>query len=324
MDVNVTFANNKNVITEMDASVLESLNTEWQPANASLLQRVQIDNPFGAIYGYRSKGVYMYNYETYREYDKAARNGDAEAQAWLNNFHSDARNTAPLVYNASGEIVRDMKGDPLQMMFNSSADVSTAEYNFRGGDAIYEAVNHDGNINRLDVGYLGNSLPKLTGGFGFRFTYDAWSLNAQFNYRIDYDIVNMARLNMESMSSNNNQSQAVNYRWRKEGEFTTIPRALMTSEDVANYNTMISDRFVEDGTFLRLNYLQLSYNMPSKLVKKIGLSGLRFYASANNLFCLTKYSGVDPELGYGGYGVTTDNAQTPRAKSYTFGVTVDF
>lgn len=324
MDVNVTFANNKNVITEMDASVLESLNTEWQPANASLLQRVQIDNPFGAIYGYRSKGVYMYNYETYREYDKAARNGDAEAQAWLNNFHSDARNTAPLVYNASGEIVRDMKGDPLQMMFNSSADGSTAEYKFRGGDAIYEDVNHDGNINRLDVVYLGNSLPKLTGGFGFRFTYDAWSLNAQFNYRIDYDIVNMARLNMESMSSNNNQSQAVNYRWRKEGDFTTIPRALMTSENVANYNTMISDRFVEDGTFLRLNYLQLSYNMPSKLVKKIGLSALRFYASANNLFCLTKYSGVDPELGYGGYGVTRDDAQTPRAKSYTFGVTVDF
>lgn len=185
-------------------------------------------------------------------------------------------------------------------------------------------MNHDGNINRLDVVYLGNSLPKLTGGFGFRFTYDAWSLNAQFNYRVDYDIVNIARLNMESMSSNNNQSQAVNYRWRKEGDFTTIPRALMTSEKVANYNTMISDRFVEDGTFLRLNYLQLSYNMPSKTVKKIGLQGLRFYASANNLFCLTKYTGVDPELGYGGYGVTTDHAQTPRAKSYTFGVTVDF
>lgn len=87
---------------------------------------------------------------------------------------------------------------------------------------------------------------------------------------------------------------------------------------------MISDRFVEDGTFLRLNYLQISYNMPQKMVKKIGLSGLRFYASANNLFCLTKYSGVDPELGYGGYSVTQDNAQTPRAKSYTFGVTVDF
>ena len=60
------------------------------------------------------------------------------------------------------------------------------------------------------------------------------------------------------------------------------------------------------------------------MVKKIGLSGLRFYLSGNNLFCLTKYSGVDQELGYGGYSVTQDEAQTPRAKSYTFGVTVDF
>ena len=114
------------------------------------------------------------------------------------------------------------------------------------------------------------------------------------------------------------------YRWRKEGDFTSIPRALSTSGNFANYNTMISDRFVEDGTFLRLNYLQISYNMPQKMVKKIGLSGLRFYLSGNNLFCLTKYSGVDPELGYGGYSVTQDAAQTPRAKSYTFGVTVDF
>lgn len=215
-----------------------------------------------------------------------------------------------------------MKGDPLQMMFNYIS--GGTGYEFKGGDAIYEDVNHDGNINQLDVVYLGNSLPKLTGGFGLKFNYGDWALNAQFNYRVDYDIVNLARLNMENMMSNNNQSQAVNYRWRKEGDFTSIPRALSSNGNFANYNTMISDRFIEDGTFLRLNYLQISYNMPQKMVKKIGLSGLRFYASANNLFCLTKYSGVDPELGYGGYSVTQDNAQTPRAKSYTFGVTVDF
>lgn len=302
MDMNITFANNRNVITEMDPTVLETLNNDWVPENAKLLQRVQIDNPFGAIYGFRYKGVYSYNYENY---EKALAEGK----------------TAPIVYNANGEIVRDQKGDPLQMKFNY---VSSAPYDFKGGDAIYEDVNHDGNINQLDIVYLGNSLPKLTGGFGFKFNYGRWSLNAQFNYRIDYDVVNMARLNMESMTSNNNQSQAVNWRWRKEGNVTSIPRAMIGNQGVVNYNTMISDRFVEDGTFLRLNYLQLSYSFPQNMVKKIGLNELRFYASANNLFCLTKYSGVDPELGYGGYGVTTDNAQTPRAKSYTFGITVGF
>ena len=302
MDMNITFANNRNVITKMDPTVLETLNNDWVPENAKLLQRVQIDNPFGAIYGFRYKGVYSYNYDNY---EKALAEGK----------------TAPIVYNANGEIIRDQNGDPLQMKFNYGEG---SEYNFKGGDAIYEDVNHDGNINQLDIVYLGNSLPKLTGGFGFKFNYGRWSLNAQFNYRIDYDVVNMARLNMESMTSNNNQSQAVNYRWRKEGDVTSIPRALIGNQGVANYNTMISDRFVEDGTFLRLNYLQLSYSFPQNMVKKIGLNELRFYASANNLFCLTKYSGVDPELGYGGYGVTTDNAQTPRAKSYTFGITVGF
>lgn len=302
MDMNITFANNRNVITKMDPIVLETLNKDWVPENAKLLQRVQIDNPFGAIYGFRYKGVYSYNYDSY---EKALAEGK----------------TAPIVYNANGEIIRDQNGDPLQMKFNYGEG---SEYNFKGGDAIYEDVNHDGNINQLDIVYLGNSLPKLTGGFGFKFNYGRWSLNAQFNYRIDYDVVNMARLNMESMTSNNNQSQAVNYRWRKEGVVTSIPRALIGNQGIANYNTMISDRFVEDGTFLRLNYLQLSYSFPQNMVKKIGLNELRFYASANNLFCLTKYSGVDPELGYGGYGVTTDNAQTPRAKSYTFGITVGF
>ena len=302
MDMNITFANNRNVITKMDPTVLETLNNDWVPENAKLLQRVQIDNPFGAIYGFRYKGVYSYNYDNY---EKALAEGK----------------TAPIVYNANGEIIRDKNGDPLQIKFNYGEG---SEYNFKGGDAIYEDVNHDGNINQLDIVYLGNSLPKLTGGFGFKFNYGRWSLNAQFNYRIDYDVVNMARLNMESMTSNNNQSQAVNYRWRKEGDVTSIPRALIGNQGIANYNTMISDRFVEDGTFLRLNYLQLSYSFPQNMVKKIGLNELRFYASANNLFCLTKYSGVDPELGYGGYGVTTDNAQTPRAKSYTFGITVGF
>ena len=135
----------------------------------------------------------------------------------------------------------------------------------------------------------------------------------------------MARLDMEAMTSNNNQSQAVNYRWRKEGDITTIPRALNGgAENSTNYNTLVSDRFVEDGTFLRLNYLQLSYSFDPKLLKKAHIQQLNVYASANNLFCLTKYTGVDPEIGYGGYGVTTDNNKTPRSKSYTFGLTIGF
>jgi hypothetical protein len=129
-----------------------------------------------------------------------------------------------------------------------------------------------------------------------------------------------ARLDAEAMTGNNNQSQAVNYRWRKEGDITTIPRAMHGN---SNYNTLVSDRFVEDGSYLRMSYVQVNYDLPQRYLKGIGLKRLGFYASANNIFVLTKYSGVDPDIS-GGEGPAVDRAQTPRSRSFTLGVSVDF
>lgn len=313
VDLNATFANNKNEILTMDENVLKSLNTDFNfDGNRVTLQRVQLHNPFGAIYGFRYKGVYQYQYETFLNMT------DAERLDFI-----ASGKTAPVAMTAAGKVIYDDEGEPVRMMYNFSNDGTGKNYKFKGGDAMYEDVNNDGNINALDIVYLGSSLPKLTGGFGFNINYNRWKLNAQFNYRIGNKILNLARLDAEAMINNNNQSQAVNYRWRKEGDVTSIPRAMYGKG--TNYNTLVSDRFVENGSFLRLNYLQLSYSFDPKFVKKaIGLSGLRFYASANNLFCLTKYTGVDPEIGYGSYGAATDNGQTPRCKSYTLGITVDF
>lgn len=311
VDVNASFGNNRNEILSMNESVLNSLNTQFGYQNRDVLQRVQLHNPFGAIYGFRYKGVYEYKYSTF------CNMSTEEQKAFLAAGH-----TAPVALAADGTVIYDDKGIPIRMVYNYSNDGTGTNYNFTGGDAIYEDVNHDGNINELDIVYLGSSLPKLTGGFGFTFNYSGWRLNTQFTYRVGNKILNLARLDAESMISNNNQSQAVNYRWRKEGDQTSIPRAMYGA--TSNYNTLVSDRFVEDGSFLRLNYIQLSYGLKAKSLKWIGLSGLRFYLSANNLFCLTKYQGVDPEISYGSYGAATDTGQTPRARSYTLGITVDF
>lgn len=323
LDAYVNFANNRNVITEMDPLVLNTLNRDWTENNGSVLQRVQINNPFGSIYGFRYKGVYMYNYNTARDLARQDARSNKANGTNVDRLQENLNKgwTYPIVLNADGTYVKDAQGDPIHMRFGYKPS-GGIDYTFKGGDAIYEDVNNDGNINQLDIMYLGNSLPRLTGGFGLTLHYDRWALRANFNYRIDYDILNRARLDMESMISNNNQSEAVNYRWRKEGDVTSIPRAMFG--DGTNYNTLISDRFVEDGTFLRLNFLQLSYSFDPKKLKKWHLNSLNFYASANNLFCLTKYSGVDPEIGYGGYGVTTDESQTPRSKSYTLGLTIGF
>ena len=311
-DFNLTFANNKNEILTMDETVLSALNSEFYFGNREVLQRVQLHNPFGAIYGFRYKGVYEYQYETFLSMD------DAERQAFI-----EAGHTAPVAIDANGQVVVDDEGKPVRMMFNYTHDGVGKNYMFNGGDAVYDDINNDGDINALDIVYLGSSLPKLTGGFGFTLNYARWKLNTQFNYRVGNKILNMARLDAEAMINNNNQSKAVNHRWRKEGDVTTIPRAMYGSS--TNYNTLVSDRFVEDGSFLRLNYIQLSYAFDQKVIKRLlGVNRLSFYASANNPLLLTKYKGVDPEVSYGGYGAAVDYGKTPRAKSYTLGITVDF
>ena len=311
LDLNANFGNNRNELLEMDPSVLKSMNSTYDNKNREVLTRVQLNNPLNSIYGFRSKGVYMYQYETIKNMPRE------QQQAFI-----DAGNTAPVALNADGKIIYDDNGDPIQMKFNYANDGSGKNYNFRGGDAIYEDVNHDGQINALDIMYLGSSLPKLTGGFGFSVNYLDLKFTAQFTYRVGVDILNLARLDAEAMINNDNQSQAVNYRWRKEGDVTTIPRAM--HGDKSNYNTLISDRFVEDGSYLRCSYMQLSYALKKGLLKPLGLNRISLYVSANNPFVLTKYTGVDPDISAGGYSPAQDNGRLPRVRSYTLGATVFF
>ena len=300
-DFNITFANNKNVITAMDETCLATMNNEFNRQNGSYLTRVELNTAMGSIYGFRYKGVYQYS--DYSETEVPGISGP----------------NAPVARDAAGKVILDENGSTTPMMFCYSGSKDESKV-FRGGDAIYEDINHDGQIDELDIVYLGSSLPKFTGGFGFKFHYGRWSLNSQFNFRYGNKIINAARMNAEKMYDNNNQSRAVNWRWRVEGDITEIPRALRQ----AGYNYLGSDRFVEDGSFIRLNYAQLSYSLDPKLIKKWGLTQLSFYVSANNLFVLTKYSGADPEVGYGSMGIVTDNAQTPRSKSFTGGLTIQF
>ncbi|MBO7140100.1 MAG: TonB-dependent receptor, partial [Prevotella sp.] len=300
-DFNITFANNKNEITAMDETCLASLNNEFNRQNGSYLTRVELNTAMGSIYGFRYKGVYQYS-----DYSPVEIPGVSGPNA-------------PVARDKDGNVIMDENGMTTPMMFcyTGSKDESKV---FRGGDAIYDDINHDGQIDELDIVYLGSSLPKFTGGFGFKLHYGRLSWNNQFNFRYGNKIINAARMDVEKMYDNNNQSRAVNWRWRVEGDITEIPRALRQ----AGYNYLGSDRFVEDGSFIRLNYSQLSYSVDPKVIKKWGLSQLSFYLSANNLFVITKYSGADPEVGYGSYGIVTDGAKTPRAKSFTGGITIQF
>ncbi len=297
---------NFNTVEAMEKSVLDNNNPDYDFKNGTFLGRIQVGNPLGSIYGFRYKGVYRYSY---KNWEKAL----SEAAAGRNG-------TCPIVYDAEGKVVYNADGTPKQMVYNYDTESGTYAYAFKGGDAIYEDINFDGNINELDLVYLGNSNPKAQGGFGLTFQYKRLSLKANFTYRYDIDVMNTARMKVENMHSNDNQSIAVNWRWRKEGDITEIPRALYNT----GYNWLGSDRYVEDASYLRLSYLQLSYNFEPNWLKRYGLQTLNMYASADNLCFWSKYTGLDPEIGLGGWGRAEDQSKTPRSRSYTIGLTIGF
>jgi hypothetical protein len=130
----------------------------------------------------------------------------------------------------------------------------------------------------------------------------------------------------ENMYSNNNQSIAVNWRWRKDGDLTEMPRALYDY----GYNWLGSDRFVEDGSFLRLKNVTFAYEFDKRAIKSLYLSQLNLYLTLYNVFTITKYTGVDPEVSpnmnpsLGLIGISEDKNKTPRAQYFTLGVTIGF
>ncbi len=292
-DFNGNVSNCRNKIISLDPTVLDGYNADFSYSNGSYLSRVQEGNAFGSIYGFRYKGVY--------QYDK---------------YVAGREGTCPVARDAKGNVVFDSYGEAIPMYF---AYGTTNAYRFRGGDAIYEDVNNDGTIDELDIVYLGNCNPKLEGGFGFNIKYGKhFSINTFFNFRYGNKVINYARMYAENMYSNDNQMKSVNWRWRKDGDITDMPRALYQM----GYNWLGSDRYVEDGSFLRFKQLTFNYSFDMKQLKNTGLNQLSLYFTLNNIITFSKYTGVDPEVGYGSNGICADYSKTPRSKYFTLGITV--
>lgn len=327
MDASFNISQNFNKITEMDQTVLDGINEDWTAdSRGKYFKRVQIGNALGSIFGLRNKGVYQYTYDylTNLRRQGFAMDGDKRIPInnnedlvnYINNVFLPSGKTAPIALNKEGKVITGYDGTPLRMTYNSNN--GSQAYKFDGGDTMYEDVNHDGTINALDMVYLGNSNPKFSGGFGFTFRYSNWSLRTNFVYRTGFKVINAARMGLEKMYDTTNQSSAVNWRWRKNGDVTEIPRALYN----AGYNWLGSDRYVEDASFLRFSYVSLTYNVPKKILSRIGLERLRFDLNAQNILVFSNYSGTDPEHATSGWNFAWDGSQTPRSKSITLRVNI--
>ncbi|MDL2243806.1 SusC/RagA family TonB-linked outer membrane protein, partial [Bacteroidales bacterium OttesenSCG-928-J19] len=170
-----------------------------------------------------------------------------------------------------------------------------------------------------DMTVIGDPNPDIFGSISNTFKYKQWTLNALMTYSLGNDVYNYARSQMESLSTFNNQSQAVLNRWRHEGDVTNMPK--MAYGDPMG-NARFSDRWIEDGSYLRLKSVVLSYDL--NLRGKFGnyIQGCTIFATGENLVTFTKYKGLDPEFSYGSnplyYGI--DPCVSPQPRTVSIGI----
>jgi len=185
------------------------------------------------------------------------------------------------------------------------------------GDIKY--VSNDNIIGESDKTIIGNPNPDFFGGFFTGFAYKNFELRAMFNYVIGNDVFNYYRYSTESMNSYNNQSVTVLDHWTPTNQDASLPRL---SYGDPTGNTAFSDRWIEDGSYLRLGQLSLNYQLPNI---KGYLKGIGIYVTATNLFTISKYSGYDPDFMYSNnsFYMGADYGKMPQTQSFIMGLKLD-
>lgn len=212
-------------------------------------------------------------------------------------------------------VVRNVPGRPLGSFYGYVAEGVDPET----GDMIYKDVNKDGVISASDRTYIGDPNPDFTFGLTNNFSWKGFNLNILLQGSVGNDIYNVSRMETEGMYDGKNQSTKVLDRWRVPGQITSVPKA--------GWNIKNSSYFVEDGSYLRVKSISLSYDVPKRIISKLGISRLQPYFTASNLLTWTSYSGMDPEVNqYGNNGAVQglDWGTYPLNRSFVFGLKLEF
>ena len=196
-------------------------------------------------------------------------------------------------------------------MPGSNSATSTAS-----GDIRFKDLNNDGVVNDKDRTIIGNPNPKFTFSFNNTFSYKNFDLTIFLQGSYGNDIFNANRMYTEAMSIIQNQSTAVLARWTGEGTSNNIPRAIYGDP---NQNSRVSDRYIEDGSYLKIKNINLSYTLPKDVFGQ-NFNSVKIFVSAQNLVTWTKYSGFDPEVPVNGI----DNGTYPITRTVSLGLNVGF
>lgn len=207
-------------------------------------------------------------------------------------------------------------------IYQNDSEVPKALYDkgYRAGDIKYKDVDGNGNLDDKDCMPMGRVTPLFQGGWSNTFSYGNWTLNMFFTYSYGNDIYAGQAFNYTKISykANSMAKYATNY-WTPGSGENWYPRPYYNG----SLNQLNSDFFLHDGSFLRLRNVSLAYNLPSKVLKKAGIKGLRIYGSVDNAFLLTSYDeGWDPEVNTNNDAryVAVDNFNIPQPRVYTLGI----
>ncbi|MGQ1948202.1 SusC/RagA family TonB-linked outer membrane protein [Geofilum sp. OHC36d9] len=297
---NVVFSLNRNKVKELDTESSTIDKTIQEGSETTIVTRTAVGEPIGQFYGYKIIGRFN------------------EATDF---YYKDADGVIQEVARPEG--------------------LGISQTGVWIGDYIFKDMNEDGVINEDDRTYIGNPEPEFTYGLGNSFSFKGFDLSVNLSGSYGNDIINYQRRWLENPRENHNLlTSALGYAridvidpagpdddYRNLHVVGGDSHMYRLSASSSNANNRMSDRYVEDGSFIRIQNISIGYNLPLKWISMIGLTNAKVYANLQNVYTWTKYSGYDPEVGsYNQDALMSgiDNARYPSPRIYTFGVNLTF
>lgn len=216
--------------------------------------------------------------------------------------------------NSFGEPLLDENGNPIK-------EWRSMQPSAKPGDIRFIDQNGDGKLDSSDKIKMGSGTPKIALAFNINLVYKNFDLVANFYGNFGVKRYNYTKYQLQRMDQVFNYGKDALDAWTPENTDTDVPRAVQGDP---NKNNRASDRFIENGDYLRLNNLQLGYNVPARVCKDWGIANLRFYIGGTRLFTITGYKGYDPSTGSTVGRIGYDYASTPLSRTYMAGIKFGF
>ncbi len=191
------------------------------------------------------------------------------------------------------------------------------------GRLKYRDINGDGRITEDDMCIIGDPNPDLNMGLNLNFKYKGFALDAFFSGEFGFDIINHMKVALYSMSygkSGLNRSVDLLHAWTPENPDSDIPALSLTNASDSKF----SSYYVENGSYMKLKYLRLSYTLPQNVLKTLHANNITVFGQVENVFTITRYKGLDPEIAPSGFGGRFDDGSWPRPRTFTLGVNFQF